>query len=124
MNGNRLGQKAQQRHAAQIALGITTRNGTSGGQNRRATFIENTGQLVDLIGTYLSGTYNNAAVRAPDGVHLLVVAGNHTKLPKLARSRVPTKPVPPVMRMRWFMGRRIVRAVAACNPSQPNRAGC
>lgn len=27
---------------------------------------------------------------APDGVHLLVVAGNHTKLPQLARSRVPT----------------------------------
>jgi putative heme-binding domain-containing protein len=32
----------------------------------------------------------HSVLRAPDGVHLLVVAGNHTKLPKLARSRVPT----------------------------------
>ncbi len=53
--------------AAQIALGITGRNGASGGQNRRATYIENDGVMFDAIGTYLSGTYNNAAVRAPDG---------------------------------------------------------
>jgi outer membrane receptor for ferric coprogen and ferric-rhodotorulic acid len=53
--------------AAQIALGITTRNGTSGGQNRRAIYIENDGVMFDAIGTYLTGTYNNAAVRAPDG---------------------------------------------------------
>ncbi|MSU48932.1 MAG: hypothetical protein EXS37_07590 [Opitutus sp.] len=53
--------------AAQIALGVTTRNGTFGGQNRRATFIENNGTVFDAIGTYLSGTYNNNAVRAPDG---------------------------------------------------------
>ncbi len=53
--------------AAQIALGITTRNGASGGLNRRVTFIENSGVFFDAIGTYLSGTYNNAAVRAPDG---------------------------------------------------------
>ena len=53
--------------AAQIALGITTRNGASGGLNHRVTFIENSGVFFDAIGTYLSGTYNNAAVRAPDG---------------------------------------------------------
>ncbi len=53
--------------AAQIALGVTTRNGASGGLNRRVTYIENTGAFVDMIGTYLTGTYNNAAVRAPDG---------------------------------------------------------
>lgn len=53
--------------AAQLALGITARNGTSGGQNRRATFIENDGTIFDAIGTYLTGSYNNAAVRAPDG---------------------------------------------------------
>ena len=53
--------------AAQVALGITARNGTSGGQNRRATFIENNGAIFDAIGTYLTGSYNNAAVRAPDG---------------------------------------------------------
>ncbi len=53
--------------AAMIALGITARNGTSGGQNRRATFIENDGTIFDAIGTYVTGSYNNAAVRAPDG---------------------------------------------------------
>lgn len=53
--------------AAMIALGVTARNGTSGGQNRRATFIENDGTIFDAIGTYLTGSYNNAAVRAPDG---------------------------------------------------------
>ena len=53
--------------AAQIALGITTRNGTTGGLNHRATFIENDSTIFDAIGTYLTGTYNNAAVRAPDG---------------------------------------------------------
>lgn len=52
---------------AQVALGITTRSGTVGGLNRRVTFIENNGVFFDAIGTYLSGTYNNAAVRAPDG---------------------------------------------------------
>jgi len=53
--------------AAQIALGVTGRNGASGGLNRRLTLIENNGVFFDAIGTYLSGTYNNAAVRAPDG---------------------------------------------------------
>ncbi|MBI5767014.1 MAG: TonB-dependent receptor plug domain-containing protein [Verrucomicrobia bacterium] len=53
--------------AAMIALGITTRNGTTGGQNHRATFIENNGTIFDAIGTYLTGSYGNAAVRAPDG---------------------------------------------------------
>ena len=53
--------------AALTALGITTRNGTSGGLNRRATFIENNGAVFDAIGTYLTGSYNNAAVRGPDG---------------------------------------------------------
>ncbi len=52
--------------AAMIALGVTTRNGTTGGLNRRATFIENDGTIFDAIGTYLTGSYNNAAVRAPD----------------------------------------------------------
>jgi hypothetical protein len=54
-------------NASLVALGITARNGTSGGQNRRAMFIENNGAIFDAIGTYLTGTYNNAAVRAPDG---------------------------------------------------------
>ena len=53
--------------AAQIALGVTTRSGASGGLNHRVTLVENTGVFFDAIGTYLSGTYNNAAVRAPDG---------------------------------------------------------
>jgi iron complex outermembrane recepter protein len=53
--------------AAMIALGIVGRNGNFGGQNRRATFIENNGQVFDAIGMYITGSYNNAAVRAPDG---------------------------------------------------------
>jgi len=53
--------------AAMIAMGITARNGNFGGQNRRATFIENTGQVFDAIGMYITGSYNNAAVRHPDG---------------------------------------------------------
>ena len=53
--------------AAMIANGIATRNGTAGGLNRRATFIENSGVIFDAIGTYLSGSYNVAGVRAPDG---------------------------------------------------------
>ncbi len=53
--------------AAQIALGVTGRNGASGGLNHRVIYIENTREFFDAIGTYLTGTYNNAAVRAPDG---------------------------------------------------------
>jgi iron complex outermembrane recepter protein len=53
--------------AAMIALGVTARDGNRTGQNRRAIFIENDGTVFDNIGAFLSGTYNNSAVRAPDG---------------------------------------------------------
>lgn len=53
--------------AAMVAMGIVGRNGNFGGQNRRATFIENDGTVFDAIGMYITGSYNNAAVRAPDG---------------------------------------------------------
>jgi outer membrane receptor for ferric coprogen and ferric-rhodotorulic acid len=53
--------------AAMQALGVTARDGTRGGLNRRAVFIENNGVVFDAIGTFLSGSYNSAAVRAPDG---------------------------------------------------------
>jgi len=53
--------------AAQQALGIIGRDGTRGGLNRRVTYIENDGTLFDAIGTYLTGSYNTAVVRAPDG---------------------------------------------------------
>jgi hypothetical protein len=53
--------------AAMIAMGIVGRNGNFGGQNRRATLIENDGRVFDAIGMYITGSYNNAAVRAPDG---------------------------------------------------------
>ena len=43
--------------AAQVALGITTRSGASGGLNHRLTLIENSGTFFDAIGTYLSGKY-------------------------------------------------------------------
>ena len=53
--------------AAMVALGVTTRDGTKTGTNHRAVFIENNGTVFDNIGSYLSGTYNNSAVRGPDG---------------------------------------------------------
>jgi hypothetical protein len=53
--------------AAMIALGIVARNGNFGGLNRRPTLIENNRQVFDAIGMYITGSYNNAAVRAPDG---------------------------------------------------------
>jgi iron complex outermembrane recepter protein len=52
---------------AMVALGVTAREVAATGQNRRAIFIENDGTVFDARGTYLSGTYNNALVRAPDG---------------------------------------------------------
>jgi len=53
--------------AAMQALGVTTREVAATGQNRRAIFIENDGTVFDARGTFLTGSYNNAAVRAPDG---------------------------------------------------------
>lgn len=53
--------------AAQTALGVTGRNGVRSGTNHRAVYVENDGTIFDAIGTFLTGTYNNAAVRAPDG---------------------------------------------------------
>ena len=49
--------------AAQTALGVTGRNGASGGLNHRLTYVENDGVFFDAIGTYLTGTYNNNAVK-------------------------------------------------------------
>lgn len=49
--------------AAQTALGVTGRNGASGGQAHRLTYVENDGVFFDAIGTYLTGTYNNNAVK-------------------------------------------------------------
>ncbi len=53
--------------AAQRAVGVTLQNGVRGGIVHRYTFIENSSTFFDAVGTFLSGTYNNAAVRAPDG---------------------------------------------------------
>ena len=52
-------------NAAQQALGIVARNQTATG--RRLVYIENDGTLFNSAGTFLTGTYNNPAVRAPDG---------------------------------------------------------
>ncbi len=49
------------------ALGVTARDGNRTGNNRRAIFIENDGTVFNAIGAYLTGSYNNSAVRAPDG---------------------------------------------------------
>ncbi|MFM1747632.1 MAG: hypothetical protein RLZZ188_1298 [Verrucomicrobiota bacterium] len=52
---------------AMQALGVTGRDGLRGGTNRRAVYIENDGSIFDAIGTFLTGSYNSSAVRAPDG---------------------------------------------------------
>ena len=53
--------------AAQQLVGVVGRDGTVGGTNHRYTYIENDGTLFDAIGTFFTGSYNTAAVRAPDG---------------------------------------------------------
>ncbi len=53
--------------AAQMAVGVVARDGTRTGNVRRVTFIENDGTVFDQSGTFLTGSYNNSAVRAPDG---------------------------------------------------------
>ena len=52
---------------AMVALGVTARDVAATGNNRKAIFIENDGTVFDARGTFLSGSYNNSAVRAPDG---------------------------------------------------------
>ena len=61
--------------AAMQALGVVGRDGAAGGTNHRFIFIENDGTTFDAIGTFLTGSYNNAAVRAPDGTPGVTVAG-------------------------------------------------
>jgi len=51
--------------AAQQALGVVSRNQTTTG--RRFIYVENDGSFYNSAGTYLTGSYNNPAVRAPDG---------------------------------------------------------
>jgi iron complex outermembrane receptor protein len=53
--------------AAMMAVGVTARDGAPTGLTHRATFIENDGTIFDARGAYLTGSYANAAVRAPDG---------------------------------------------------------
>ncbi len=53
--------------AAQQLVGVVGRDGAVGGTAHRYTFIENDNTIFDAIGTFFTGSYNNAAVRAPDG---------------------------------------------------------
>jgi outer membrane receptor protein involved in Fe transport len=54
-------------NAAQVALGVTSRNVARNATNRRFMFIENNRTFFDASGTFVTGSYNNPAVRAPDG---------------------------------------------------------
>jgi hypothetical protein len=54
-------------NAAQIALGVTGRNGAANATTRRCVYVGNTGLTFDAAGSYVTGSYNNPAVRAPDG---------------------------------------------------------
>jgi len=62
-------------NAAMQALGVTAREVAATGQNRRAIYIENDGTVFDARGTFLTGSYNNAAVRAPDGTPGVTTGG-------------------------------------------------
>ncbi len=62
-------------NAAMQALGVVGRDGAVAGTNHRLIYIENDGTIFDAIGTYVTGSYNNAAVRAPDGTRGVTVAG-------------------------------------------------
>ncbi len=53
--------------AAMQALGITSRNGAPGATVRRYVAIANDGTVFNSAGAMLTGSYNNPAVRAPDG---------------------------------------------------------
>lgn len=54
--------------AAQQRVGVTTRNANlTGAGIRRVTFIDHDGTVFNAAGTYLTGSYNNPAVRHPDG---------------------------------------------------------
>ena len=53
--------------AAQIALGVTARNVGTAATTRRFIFIDNDNTFFDSSGTFITGSYNNPAVRAPDG---------------------------------------------------------
>jgi hypothetical protein len=53
--------------AAQIALGVTARNVGVGATTRRFVYIDNNATFFESSGTFVTGSYNNPAVRAPDG---------------------------------------------------------
>ena len=73
---------AAQTTAMQL-LGITARDGTVGGSNRRAVYIENDGTVFDAIGTFITSSYNSTAVRAPDGTPGVTTAALKILDPKL-----------------------------------------
>jgi iron complex outermembrane recepter protein len=54
-------------NASQQAVGVVGRTVARTGNNRRVIFIENDGTVYDASGVFLTGSYNNAAVRHPDG---------------------------------------------------------
>ena len=53
--------------AAQQLVGVVGRDGAVGGTTHRYVYIENDHTILDAIGTFFTGSYNTAAVRAPDG---------------------------------------------------------
>lgn len=52
---------------AMQALGITSRNGTAGATARRFVYVANDATVFNAAGALITGSYNNPAVRAPDG---------------------------------------------------------
>ena len=74
--------------AAMLALGVTARDGNRTGTNRRAIFIENDGTVFDNIGAFLSGSYNNSAVRAPDGTPGVTTSALKVRDPRIYPANV------------------------------------
>lgn len=54
--------------ASQQALGIVLRSSVANGANHRPVYIENNSVTFDSVGTFITGSYNNSAVRSPDGI--------------------------------------------------------
>ena len=68
---------------AMRAVGVTGRDGNRTGNNHRAIMIENDGTVFDQIGAFLTGSYNNAAVRAPDGTPGVTTSALRIRDPRL-----------------------------------------
>ncbi len=74
--------------APMLALGVTARETAATGNNHKVIFIENDRTIFDARGTLLSGTYNNSAVRAPDGTPGVTASALKVRDPRIYPNNV------------------------------------